>query len=218
MAPKLLLQRLGGFSNVSTIDSVGASHFAAAIPSLAAGSLCDAITGNLVLNCGFETGDFTDWIHSGNLGASTVAGGGYSHSGNYGAQLGPVGSNGTLTQVIADAPGTVTFDFWLANFGNPFNDFSVEWDGVVLNTANTPVTNASPFNYIEQGPLTLTSTGSDTLEFIFRQDPSYWGLDDISVVQATTATTPEPGSILLLASVLGLCGMALRKRAARNLA
>src|SRR6267378_1982555 len=29
--------------------------------ALAQPSICDAITGNLVKNCGFETGDFTDW-------------------------------------------------------------------------------------------------------------------------------------------------------------
>lgn len=174
-------------------------------------SLCDAVAGNLVMNCGFESGTFADWTQGGNSVLDSVSAG-FAHTGNWGAQLGPIGSDATLTQAITDAAGTVTFDFWLENTGGTPNDFSVEWDGVVLNTASTPVTNAGVFGYTEQGPLTLASTGHDTLEFIFRNDPSYWGLDDISVVQATVATAPEPGSILLLASVLGVCGIALRKR------
>jgi hypothetical protein len=31
-----------------------------------ASSVCDAVAGNLVTNCGFETGDFTGWTLSGN--------------------------------------------------------------------------------------------------------------------------------------------------------
>jgi hypothetical protein len=31
-------------------------------------SICSMVTGNLVGNCGFETGDFTDWTLAGGLG------------------------------------------------------------------------------------------------------------------------------------------------------
>ena len=31
-----------------------------------ASSLCDALAGNLVVNCGFETGNFTAWTIGGN--------------------------------------------------------------------------------------------------------------------------------------------------------
>jgi hypothetical protein len=60
---------------------------------------------NLVLNPGFETGNFDDWTRSGNLGATAVNTGGYAHSGTYGAALGPVGSDGFLTQDITTIPG-----------------------------------------------------------------------------------------------------------------
>lgn len=50
-------------------------------------------------NGGFETGDFTNWTRSGNLGATLVSGP-YANSGNFGAQLGPVGSEGFLSQNV----------------------------------------------------------------------------------------------------------------------
>jgi hypothetical protein len=187
------------------------------IPSFAASSLCDAMAGNLVLNCGFETGDFTDWTVTLNTGFSSVTPNApFVNSGTFGAQLGPVGADGSLTQVIADTAGTVSLDFWLLNDSSGTNDFTVEWNGVVVPTTDTPFVDAGAFPYTEEGPVTLASTGSDTLQFFYRQDPSYLGLDDISVVQLTTATTPEPGSILLLITVVGLCGMAFKKRSARN--
>jgi PEP-CTERM motif len=89
-------------------------------------SICNGVAGNLVTNCGFETGNFSGWTQSGNLGFTGVAGGIYADSGNYGAYLGPVGSDGYLTQSI---------------WGN-------------------------------------------TWTFAFRQDPSYWGLDDVVVTFA----------------------------------
>lgn len=187
------------------------------IPGFAAGGLCDAISGNLVVNCGFEDGNLTGWTQGGNTGfTSPTVLSQYVHSGNWGLMIGPVGSDGTLTQVISDAPGTVSFDFWLENDGGSPSDFTVLWDGVAVNTTDTPLNNSPGFGFTEQGPVTLSSTSSDTLEFVFRQDKNFFGLDDISVVQLTT--TPEPGSILLLITVVGLCGMAFRKRASRNAA
>lgn len=194
---------------------IGAISLLTAAPACGQ-SLCNMIVGNLVQNCGFETGSFMEWTQGGNLGFEEITNSPFFvNSGMHAAFLGPIGSNGTLTQTITDAPGTVSLDFWLANFGSPADDFSVKWDGVTIPTASTPVTNAQPFPFTEQGPITLTSTGSDTLEFIFRQDPSFWGLDDISVVQVAT---PEPAAILLLVPVLGLCGWMLRKRPAGGVA
>ncbi len=88
-------------------------------------SICDGTPGNLVANCGFETGSFSSWSHTGNLGFTGVSPypSNYVNSGLFGAQLGPIGSDGFLTQNI---------------WGNSWT-------------------------------------------FAFRQDPAYWGLDDITV-------------------------------------
>jgi hypothetical protein len=64
---------------------------------------------NLVANPGFETGDFTGWTQGGNTGATFVTAGPFDgflpHSGNFFAALGPVGSDGTLSQDLATTPG-----------------------------------------------------------------------------------------------------------------
>ena len=88
-------------------------------------SICDGTPGNLVANCGFETGSFSSWSHTGNLGFTGVSPypSNYVNSGLFGAQLGPIGSDGFLTQNV---------------WGNSWT-------------------------------------------FAFRQDPAYWGLDDITV-------------------------------------
>jgi len=55
------------------------------------------------VNCGFETGDFTGWTQSGNTGFTSVTGsfGGIApNSGNFPACMGPVGSDGLLSQTF----------------------------------------------------------------------------------------------------------------------
>ena len=54
-----------------------------ALPAFAA-DVCQT-PANLVVNCGFETGDFTGWTQSGNTGFTGVSTGIYAYSGNYGA-------------------------------------------------------------------------------------------------------------------------------------
>ena len=67
----------------------------------------------------------------------------------------------------------------------PVGDFSVLWDGNAIysqDSTNPP----SPQNWT-QYDFTVTGTGSDTLTFLSRQDPSYQGLDDVSVTQVSSS-------------------------------
>jgi hypothetical protein len=134
----------------------------------------------LIQNGGFETGDFSGWTMAGNTaGVSVIANSSYIHSGKYGVELGPARSLGYLSQTVATIPGhSYAISFWLENplSGTP-NSFAAAWNGTtVFSSTNMPQlawTNV-------QCVATATST-TTVLQFAYRNDPNYLGLDDVSV-------------------------------------
>ena len=138
----------------------------------------------LVQNGGFETGDFTDWTQSGNTAYTSVTSGNsqFVHSGTYGVALGPSGSLGYLSQTLPTFAGqNYLLSWWLDNPNNSYgatpNQFLVQWNGTtIFNQTNMPFTTWTNLQFI------VTATGASTvLQFGFRDDPYYLGLDDISV-------------------------------------
>jgi hypothetical protein len=169
---------------------------------------------NLVANGSFETGDFTGWTTGGNFEDTFVETGAFyqytgAEDGLYYAALGPVASDGTLSQTITDVAGQhYNFSFWFNAVGDNPSDFSASWDGTQLLSLTNPTTGGVWTQY----SYNVTGTGSDTLQFAFRDDPGYMALDNVSVSTSGGGTTPEPSSILLLGTgLLTLGGMARRK-------
>src|SRR5580704_8020221 len=79
---------------------------------------------NLLTNGSFETGDFTGWTEGGNFEDTEVVTGAFgsysgAEDGLFYAVLGPVGSDGTLSQTFSDTVGGhYTFSFWFASVGD----------------------------------------------------------------------------------------------------
>jgi hypothetical protein len=131
---------------------------------------------NLVVNGGFETGDFTGWtIGSYQPDQTNITTN--AEAGQYAAALGPAGGDGSLSQNIPTTAGQqYTLTFWLANMSTATDEFSAKWNGTtIFSLVNAP---AQPYT---EYTFTVTGTaGSSTLEFDYRQDPTQWRLDAIS--------------------------------------
>jgi hypothetical protein len=161
---------------------------------------------NLVTNGGFETGDLDGWEVTGNTSFTGVSDG-VSHSGDFAAVLGPVGSLGFLSQEIATIPGQAyAVSLWLQNFDGGTNSFTASFDNEVV---VPQITDADAFDYtFYSSNIIATAAFTNLIIGGYRNDPSIWIVDDIDV-----SAVPLPAALPLLASgLLGLGAVGWRRR------
>jgi len=180
-----------------------------ALTAVAALSVAYPAKANLIINPGFETGDFTGWTTAGDMTIEGTINGIAPHSGNF--QADAAFGSGSLAQSFATTPSaSYTIDFFAANNNSGFPQsvtLAVNWGGTTifshLFTSNTGYTEYT---------FTETASGSSTsLGFTVSGLTGVFLFDDISVTPAGVGV-PDGGSTvsLLGCALLGLA--ALRRK------
>jgi hypothetical protein len=136
-------------------------------------------------NGGFESGAFAPgWIQTGNGGFSAVADASFGitpEEGTYCAHFGPIGSTGTIQQVVpAHAGDTVTIDFWYQCVPGTtnINSFSADFNGQNLAAFNADMDHQTWTEFTFQR---VAASDAPVLSFSFQNDPSYDYLDNVVV-------------------------------------
>lgn len=161
------------------------------------GSMNSQAASELVVNGGFESGDFSNWNYTSLDGFSFVDTG-FAHSGSYAAFFGDLQQDGggSISQSLATvANATYVLSFWFAGDGDIPSGFSAIVGGNTLYQVTNP-----PFdvNY-NLHTFDFTATSSVTLlEFTAYDNASYINLDDVSVVPFVSGSVPEPTSMIPL--------------------
>jgi hypothetical protein len=169
------------------------------IPSIA--------SADLVFNGGFELGDFTGWILSGNpiRGMVDTAN---PHSGTFAADLTALDSPSFMEQMLATTPGAMYDLTYFLDVSKPFTsgtvvEFLTQLNGVtVFDHTNIPPQPYTRYSF----PFLATGTSTD-LKFGFRYDAGSLFLDDISV-----NAVPEPSSVWLGLLVTAFAIVVVRRR------
>ncbi len=206
--------------------------------SLKASSICDSNPNNLILNCGFETGNLTDWTSHGSgfgVGGTNELWYGSNPPVNSGNDSFVIGGNGAILQSFpvvvgaaygfsfaydASTPSTAdVLNFGIMYFGSPLLTRTLSGGGSLTD---------SGFQYVHGTFVVPSADGPASVVF---QDVPGGGpndfqsgsplfpflIDDVTVQPLTIASsgsTPEPAALVLCLS--GLAGIIVLSRYRRH--
>jgi len=215
-SPALMPAFAGGLmAVVAALGLVGLAQGKTIAPSVIGAKIpssCDAIPGNLVANCGFETESFTGWTEIPATSGSDLTVQNDAHSGNFAAFFGALTPEDTISQSIPTIAGDAySVSFFLMNqegtpIGNQFN-------AMFGSTNLLSLTDSGSFGFTEFTDTVVATGSSTTLSFAAFQVPAHFILDDVSVLPVTPVTAvPEPASLVLLGSALLVFGVTRRRR------
>jgi hypothetical protein len=131
---------------------------------------------NLVVNCGFETGDFDGWDLSGDFSNTFVTETAH-HSGNFGV-LAASPTLAFIAQTLSTTSGqTYTVSIWFMSLGQP-NEFQLFWDGNLI----SDLMNIGNMAYTQMTWYGLTASSAMTqVKFGFSNLTGFFYVDDVQV-------------------------------------
>jgi hypothetical protein len=175
-----------------------------ALAGLLTMGIAQSAKANLIVNGGFETGDFTGWTQTGNTNFTFVDGEPHP-PGNRAAWFGAADFGGIFQSVATTAGAAYHFDFWLKNTGS-YSEAHAFWNGSEIFTLIDP----GNFGYTHY-QLTETAIGASTeIKFLFENNPSWYRLDDVNVSAASGV--PDTSSTFSLLGLASLGVAALRRK------
>lgn len=210
------MRKLPIFLAVGILSSV-------AVPCMA--DVCSSVSGNIVVNCGFENGVYTSTSGSNSntlTPNSWTANAGWidfngtnqvqSSEFNSGSEAVKIGNDDTdaeptLSQTLTDISGaTYSGTVYVAYGGANEGDGNAFFDLAIGGTNKVTLTDSAVGTFTAY-TFSFVGTGSDALTFGGNTNFGDWFVDDISVVEMSgpppTGAAPEPGSMFLLLTAGG---------------